>query len=374
MADRPEEFTDWASDETQVTEPTGGLKATGYSPGDRIPAEYLNWQHKNHDDWAKWLDQETYATRAGRLADALANYTDVSDILSNTHNWHAGAVSNTATNGLVNTRYWVVGDDNAGNTAMAYAQGPNVAGSGWADETGSAQVGSLDRCASSGVYCLGIDTGTQVWKLGGSSNEFGNSGFNILDVIYDPTSNLWVAISGTAIYTSPLTTVAWTQRYTGAITLNCLASYGGRLVCVANEGLLYSDDALTWTAGYVDASANWVTPSAIAANSLGFWITDTATANRIFYTPDGITVTEITTTPTVEVNDQRIVSWSDIICLPGMYMSYDPRVNQWSGATFFHGAAQRLSASAHGAISCIGTENAILFGPTIHLPSVPFAV
>lgn len=371
-ATRPEEFTDWASDNTQVTEPAGGLKATGWTPGDEPPAQYFNWLSQLSDRWDKWLAQETDDHSRGRLADAVGRYTSVSDILSSSHNWHRGALSNTGSNGLVDVRYWVVGDDGSGNTAIAYAQGAHVVGSAWADETGSAQAGSLDRCAATGTLCLGVDTGSQVWKLGGSSNANGNSGFNFVDVIYDPTSNLWVACSGTAIYTSPLTGITWTQRYTGAITLNRLCSYGGRLICVSNAGLLYSTTALSWTAGWTDSSSNWVTPAAVAANAAGFWILDTAITPTIFHTTDGITVTEHAVAPSV--SPEEITAWSEIICLPGIYMSYDPRDNEWSGVGFVHGVSGVLTGDLHGAISCRGAADAILFGPTPLLSQVTPAV
>lgn len=387
MAERPTEYTVWASDETQVVEPAGGLKATGWTPGDAPPAQYFNWLFWLNDQWIQWLDQENQANTAEinhrAIADAAARPFSTGNILSGSHNWLAGCVSNVSgDDALVYPRYWVVGDDGAGNTAMAYGHA-EVAGGSWADETGSAQAAAagLDRCAAHGTLCMGIVRGTGFWKLGGTTNANGSEGINFMDITYDATNDLWVAATTTGVYTSPPTVISWTQRQVASTGYDFRAVYYDPLTAttyaVQNHTatkvteVWTSTNGTTWT-----AAADTFTPTgdteSVAVCSEGIVITtDTA---ELLHTADFTGAGLEDRTP-VGADPTGAVVCNDVICLPGIYMSYGvASAGSWKGAYFTAGVGTVLSSGYHAMIAVNGAAGAYLLGPMIHMKSVPFAV
>jgi hypothetical protein len=71
VATKPTNTIDWTPSGGAVVEPTSGLKAAGYAPAQRPPAQYFNWYWKLVTDWTKYLSD-------GALAGALALTSDIS--------------------------------------------------------------------------------------------------------------------------------------------------------------------------------------------------------------------------------------------------------------------------------------------------------
>lgn len=313
------------------------------------------------------LDQIFRSFRIDRLAHAITQTTDVSDVLSSSHNWHAGAISDGSTDpSVAYPRYWVAGDNGSGDTAIAYANAHDVPGANWASGGGSSQAGSLTKLAATGTYAMGVQTASGVWRLGGSSTANGTlGGGNFTDVVYDATNNLWVAATSGGIYTSPKTAIAWTQRQAGSFL--CVGYYGGRLVAATASGVYYSTNGTSWTAG---ATTTWgsSTPATIAANSQGFWI-ETA-ANALYFTATGASLAAVTT----PINVSESFIWNDIFCTGGVHMSANPTHGKYrgvSGSLFGLGAANaRMWGGNHGALMTHGTQDVVVMGPTIRMDAL----
>ena len=56
---KPIKLPEWASDETQVVEPNGSKKSTGWTQGERPPAETFNWYQWLVYKWVEFLDAWT---------------------------------------------------------------------------------------------------------------------------------------------------------------------------------------------------------------------------------------------------------------------------------------------------------------------------
>lgn len=380
-AERPISLPSWAElpgdGYPGAIEPNEGRKQNGWANGARPPAAHVNWLLRDHSRWLAYLAQES--DPRARLADALARpmYTDA--ILSSGHAWHGGAVSNVGSNGLANTRYWVAGGS-GGNTALAFSAS---AGSAWGNAASGVQAGTLHRCAAVGTLCMAVSrtANAGLWRLGGATHETGalEGGRTWIDVLYSPEHELWIGVALDGIYTSPLTSVSWTRRHvsgeasTGLEIVRSVAVMGDRLVGVDGDGLLCSDDGITWTRGHeqewsAESTLPALPPDWVVATSRGFWI---EVDGDLHFSVDGTLATAVAAPA---IFGGEAVAWNDILCVTGVWMSLDPRYDGWLGASFSAGVNEVLRAGPHGAISCHGVATAAVFGPTIHLPSLTPAV
>ncbi len=363
MATKPTQLPTWATSGTNISEPATGRKTAGWLSGMAAAAGFFNWWQNLVYRWVDWLSGESYNHRAN----AIAQPTVTGNILSSSHNWHRGALSDTGTVGLAKPRYWVVGDDGSGNTSIAFS---DSAGAAWGDETGSAQTGSLTLAAATGTLCMGI--GGNEWKLGGTTNAFGTLPFGAIGkaITYDPVNSLWVVASSGGIYTSPPTAIVWTQRHTG----NYLGvfHYEGRNYGVkedvAGTALVFtSTDGTAWTSASTFAVTD--SPERLVASTEGvFIVTDDA---KLFQsTAFGASLTFADKTPSL--SPARAFIWQGL-CIPGIYMSHGAAALQWKGVGFSLGVNEQVAGSDHGAIACNGAATATVFGPTISMSALPSA-
>jgi hypothetical protein len=370
--DRPE-FTDWASDESQVIEPAGGLKATGFAPSDAPPAQYHNWLWRMSDKWHRYLDALTQETIQNRLADELRAGASATNVVSSSHNWNFGAISNiSADPAIVTPRFWVVGDNGAGSpeAALAYS---DTGGVSWIDATAAVQVGSLTHAAAYGTLCMGVGGG--LTHLVGSSND--NTvipgGSTASGVVYDPTNDVWVMTTGLGIYTSPATAITWTQRQAGDFR-GGVAWYNGRLYATAwnspNAEVYTSTDATAWALAVSFASGAAPVTRGTLANARGVFLVTSGPG--LWTAPThGATLTFTDVTPAGPDPTGAFV-WCGVLCLPGVYFSDNPADDEWRGA--YPGFNPTLLAGGdHGALALFGNQNIATFR-TINLGALPFAV
>jgi hypothetical protein len=362
---RPTQVPKWATAGTNVLEPSSGRKIAGWLPGMAPAAEFFNWWMNLVGHWSDWLGQESYNHRAIALATPFVT----ASILSGSHNWHDGAVCDAgASIGRVQPRYWVVGDDGAGNTAMAFS---DSAGAAWANETGSAQTGSLTRCAAHGTLCMAV--GGNAWKLGGTTNAFGTLPLGALGkwVAYDAVNNLWVVASSGGIYTSPPTAIVWTQRATGNYL--GVVHYDGRTYALKEDvpGTAQVFSSTNGTA-WASAASFAVTgaPERILASEEGVFVV-TANAKLFHSSVFGAALTFVDRTPTT-VNPTGAFVWQGL-CLPGIYLSHGAAANQWKGVFFSLGVSEVIAGGDHGAIAVNGAAIAYVFGPTPSFAALPYA-
>jgi hypothetical protein len=364
-ARRPTQLPEWATSGANIVEPTSGRKLAGWLPDLAPPAQLMNWWKNLAYRWIAFLADEAY----GRRADAVAKSFTTANILSGTHNWHAGAVCDAGATGRVQPRYWVVGDDGAGNTAMAYS---DSAGAAWANETGSAQAGSLTRAAAHGTLCMAA--GGAEWKLGGTTNANGTmpGSASVRQLAYDRVNNLWLSASSGGIHSSPPTAIAWTQRLTG----NALGvvHYEGRSYCVkedvAGTALVFSStDGINWASAATFAIGSG-TPEQILASSEGVFIV--CDDGKLYRSATfGASLTFLDVTPAT-LDPSGAIVWQEL-CLPGLYFSHGAADDQWKGVNFSLGVSEALAGGEHGAMAVNGTATAVIFGPTINMSAVSFA-
>lgn len=58
---RPDDSLDWATDGTNVLEPSSGKRAQGWLPGEAPPAQFFNWWKALAARWVKYLDEQIAA-------------------------------------------------------------------------------------------------------------------------------------------------------------------------------------------------------------------------------------------------------------------------------------------------------------------------
>lgn len=377
MADRPEEFTTWASDETGITEPAGGLKATGWMPDDAPPAQYFNWLFWLGDQWDQWLAQETdrltMETVRRQIADAVIHQFGSGSILSGSHNWNAAVVGNTGATGLITPRYWVGGDDGAGGMAVAWS----ASGTSWVDESASAPSGSVQKMAVSGdglrVMCIGVG-GSSDYFLAGTSNSAGTvPAGTVLDVVYDPTDNIWLVATTIGVYSSPVAAIAWTLEINGTGTS-----------LYSRDGVVYALDTASGARLRTRATGGvWTTVSttAVTGTVQEIYVCDegivirTSTPHLYLSVDDGVMFTQVTpaaSVVTAEISEGPTV-WNGVLCTEGIYISHGLADENWRGVGFSAGVGERLWGSEHGpAVATQGSDAVIIF-PAIHLPGRAYA-
>jgi hypothetical protein len=56
VSTKPTQVPEWATDETNNTEPSAGQKATGYTPGQAAVSSYFNWFMRRAGQWCQYLN------------------------------------------------------------------------------------------------------------------------------------------------------------------------------------------------------------------------------------------------------------------------------------------------------------------------------
>lgn len=237
--EKPDKFPEWASDGTEIVEPTEGRKDTGWETSQRPPAQYFNWYMNKVFEWTKYLagpfrGLEDLALASFRPAIQAAFTEDIRGIAADQETHLRRVVAVGTNGGIISTE----GDD----TSEFVVRTP-----------GSAYAGDFNAVA------------------------------------YDPVLDGYAAVgTGEEIQTSP-DTETWTERNTGSDDLRDVASDGdGTFVAVGLNATIYSSTALaTWT-----ARTSAIATHDILAVTFGAGLFVAAgEAGSIQTSPDGITWT-----------------------------------------------------------------------------------
>lgn len=75
MATKPTELPEWATDETNNTEPSAGQKATGWNQAQKPPSSYFNWWQFTVWLWIEWLNaaEVDFGTATVRADDMIVD-------------------------------------------------------------------------------------------------------------------------------------------------------------------------------------------------------------------------------------------------------------------------------------------------------------
>lgn len=79
MATKPTDLPEWATDETNNTEPSAGQKASGWTNGQVPPSSYFNWYMFSVWLWIEWLNSAVVDFGANTVAAGVLD-TDEGDV------------------------------------------------------------------------------------------------------------------------------------------------------------------------------------------------------------------------------------------------------------------------------------------------------
>lgn len=163
MTARPTSSVDWGG--TQI-EPSAGQKSAGFAPGDRPPAQWINWLLSNLQEWIEYLDTE-------KLRDVAMLASDVPIVgTEDTANEHPASGSNVwklflrarVTEGTYARMY--VGDGPNGSWAITTnaVWNPAAGSQNWSkDDTG--QESSILLVGNNTLTWLGRAAGAGTWTV-----------------------------------------------------------------------------------------------------------------------------------------------------------------------------------------------------------------
>ena len=251
----PIALPEWATNEVNVVEPTGGRKAAGWEPSQRPPAGYFNWLGNVTYKWLEWLNAKAEIQAVGSMRPLrLASAPIAGDLV---------AVA-------------------AAPVGFIAAVGP------------SALIVCGDRQAISGTLLAQRTPGSSY------AGDF-------VGVAWDPVLAAFAAVGTAEEIQTTTNMVAWTRRNTGSDTLNAVASNGlGTFVAVGDNGKVYNSTAVaTWTlrTPAYTTDHNCVAYGGQVGSKMFVVGSD---GGRIMTSLDGITWTE-RTSPTV--GNIRRVEW-----------------------------------------------------------------
>lgn len=246
MALKPEDFPEWATSGTNVTEPSSGLKISGWVPGDRPPAQFTNWLHALANEWIQYME----ASRIKEIRMALVNNVldtnfDITDtVFGFTLNTNSGG-------GFPFHRFIAVGEG-------IWSSGT---GFQWfADTVGGGFIDNFLACASSATHSVAVgenqeiqvSSNTTSWtqvETGGAQDYHG--------VAYSTSLNLFCAVGSnglikTATHAVVAAATAWTTRtpsssYTGTFKAITWDAVSARFFAVGTGGEIQSSaDGNNW--------------------------------------------------------------------------------------------------------------------------------
>lgn len=229
----------WASDgDAEVTEPSDGRKALGYTPGAPVSAEHLNF--------------------AGKRRDALLQHLLEYPALTPLCGWTLPTLD-----GSPRQIYGIAVDDNfAAPTIVIVGEG-----------------------SSAGTPYLATSTdGGATW----TEQTVASASNHLLAVAYDTINNIWVACESGAsrVHTASDPTSTWTARTcTGATDTTCVVydSYGEAVFVGSTSGKIFrSTDGTTYAE--VHDTGGTISPHGLHVNSVGYLLAvygshDVAVAN-----------------------------------------------------------------------------------------------
>lgn len=176
---KPTSYTNWSNGSPEaIAEPTAALKATGWQPGQPVPAPFLNWLFYTQDQWIQWFDQNMQST-------VLATALETSMRLVGGGTWSFDTTSGTLSwTDTFNLAIPSIPDANnavsAGSVTLAAGQVAYVTANIPFTTTGDVTQGSatvenlgyeLGIVAGQSVAGTGIAAGTTVLSISGTSLE-----------------------------------------------------------------------------------------------------------------------------------------------------------------------------------------------------------
>ncbi len=218
MPTRPDKYPEWASDETNNTEPNQSKKEEGWENGENpVASSYFNWYQNLAYDWVQFLDEQ----RAGLMAGHIAAMPD---------NDHSGSVPedlNSVAFGKSDTNNYLwaaCGASDGSHARILYSKNPT---NGWTDWPSN----NFGNAPANGIACVNpVFDGFVVVGNGGRIATLGSR--------YDP--------------------LTYTNRTSGTSEhLKAVACNGTRILAVGDNGqFVHSTNGTSWTAVSV-TSTNW---------------------------------------------------------------------------------------------------------------------
>lgn len=269
---KPGTLPEWATDETGIVEPDAGLKATGWVPDQRPPAQYFNWFKNLVYKWISWFDteQDSVISAAGLTPDGSSGQLAEAIFRQGWLNFLKFAIMNTPTDDpQVTDAIWGVSYNASSQAYIAAGEGSiwvtGAAGAGWIGgswaqySAGGGYSDNFLAVASSPTVTVIVGENGEIQTTGGAGSPSQTSpatpgGANDLNgVAYSPTLGMFCAVGENGkIYTSTTPTTAWTSRtagssYTGDFNAIAWDAANSGFIAVGDSAEIQtSSDGITW--------------------------------------------------------------------------------------------------------------------------------
>jgi len=243
MVTKPSDFIDWATGSATVTEPSSGLKSSGWSADDVVADGHINWLLKRLDEWVQYLEEkDSYIIT--HVWDERSNPKsfDLNDIFD------TGSLFVAVGNADGTDAYIVTSTD--GITWTERSNPKNY------DLYGIAHNGSLfvavGAADGTGAYIVTSSDGITWIERSNPKN------FALNSVVYDSNNSLFIAVGaadGTDAYiVTSSDGITWTERSNPKnFALKDIATdNSGLLIAVGDADgtdayIITSPDGITWT-------------------------------------------------------------------------------------------------------------------------------
>lgn len=242
---RPTQLPEWASSGTNVVEPSGGKKVSGWLVNERPAAQHQNWWQRRVYDWIQYLDGIVPDGALPLKSDELARAEQGAILASS----------------LVDT--------GTGKQYNAYAVGSSLR------IVGVGEDGTIVRS----------DDWGHTWTPATPGSSYAG---DFKDVIWVQSLGLFLACGETGEIQSSPDGATWTRRNTGGgITFTALA-WNGTLACaVGNDGSngrpATSSNGTSWT---VNTQAFFFSP-VITSNGAGLFVSHEASSANVKTSTNG---------------------------------------------------------------------------------------